>query len=367
MNVKSTILLIAMVFISSLAATGQELKFPAMDKSPMDAATYPRNAAWRNYLQGEDKNTPLKVRVRYCRPKKNEREIFGKLVPYGELWRLGANEATEVFFAAPVEIGGTFINAGYYTMFAEVFPSYWNIIISSETNIAGTANRDESKDLVSVKVPVTNVSESRESFTIGFQRIDDESCNMVFEWDRTRTSLPISFNPIYLSGDDASPMDLVQYPSNSRFLNFIESEDERAAATPKIRVVYSRPQKKDRVIFGDLVKYGEPWRIGANETTEITFYGDVKVGDKEVKSGRYGMMAVPNADKWDIVIHKNIPSWGPFGHDDENNVATISVPVQKTPSTVEELSILLEKKNDSSAEMIIAWDNSMVRVPVVFK
>lgn len=367
MNVKSTFLFLAIFFIGTPLMTAQELKFPSLDKSPMDAVTYPRNAAWRNYLQGDDKNTPLQVRVRYCRPKKNEREIFGGLVPYGELWRLGANEATEVYFAAPVEIGGTFINAGYYTMFAEVYPSHWNIIISSETNIAGTANRDESKDVVSVKTPVTNVADSRESFTIGFQRVDDESCNMVFEWDRTRTALPISFNPAYLGGDDASPMDLVQYPSNSRFLNFIENADERAAAAPKIRVVYSRPQKKDRVIFGELIKYGEPWRIGANETTEITFYGDVKVGDTDVKSGTYGMMAIVNADKWDIVIHKNIPSWGTFGHDDEKNVATVSVPVQKTPSTVEELSILLEKKDDNSAEMIIAWDNSMVKVPVMFK
>ncbi len=367
MNLKSTFLLLALVFISSQMVTGQELEFPSMDKSPMDAATYPGNAAWRNYLKGDDKNTPLKIRVRYCRPKKNDREIFGKLVPYGETWRLGANEATEVFFNAPVEIGGTFINTGYYTMFAEVHPSHWIIKISTETNIAGTSNRDETQDIVSVKVPVTNVSNSRESFTVGFQRVDDESCNMVFEWDRTRTVLPISFNPVSLSGDDKSPMDLAQYPANSRFRNFIETEEELAEADPKIRVVYGRPQKKGRTIFGELLKYGEVWRVGANETTEITFYEDVKIGGTDVKAGRYGINAMVNADNWEIVIHKNIPSWGTFGHDDEKNVAKVSVPVSKTPKEIEELAILFEKKDDKNVDMIIAWDTTMVRMPVELK
>jgi len=366
MNLKSTTLLFSLFFAATFL-TGQTLEFPSMDKSPMDAATYPRQSAFRNYLQGDDRNMPMKIRVRYCRPMKHDREVFGKLVPYGEVWRLGANEATEVFFNTPVEIDGTFINNGYYTMFAEVYPSYWNIIISTETNIAGTANRDVSKDIVKVRVPVVNLADSRESFTIGFQRVDDESCNMVFEWDRTRTVLPISFNPVYLAGEDKSPMGLAQYPANSRFRNFIETEEELAEAEPKVRVVYSRPQKKGRTIFGDLLKYGELWRIGANETTEITFYEKVKVGGKEIKPGKYGIMAIVNADKWDVTIHSDIPSWGTFGHDAEKDVATFSVPVSKNSTDLEELAIVFYKKDGNSVDMVIAWETTLVRIPIMFE
>lgn len=367
MKLKNTILLLLLMVVGSFNMNGQEeLKMPGMDKSPMDAATYPRNAAWRNYLEGDDKNTPMKVRVLYCRPMKKDRVIFGDLVKYGEEWRLGANEATEVYFAAPVEIGGTFVNAGYYTMSAEVHPNHWVIKISSERFIGGTSNRDVSKDVVRVSVPVENTSESRESFTIGFQKVDDGHCNMVFEWDRVRTSLPISFNPVYLAGDDASPMDLVQYPNMSRLRNFLK-EEELADNEPQIRVVYSRPQKKGRTIFGELLKYGEPWRLGANETTEITFFNDVKFGDKDVKKGRYGLMVVPNADQWEFVIHTGIPSWGTFGHDSEKNVASVTVPVGKSASEVEALSIVFDKKEGKVVHMVVAWDNTQVRVPITLK
>ncbi|MEO1628850.1 MAG: DUF2911 domain-containing protein, partial [Bacteroidota bacterium] len=286
--------------------------------------------------------------------------------PFGQDWRLGANEATEVLFQVPVEIGGVTINPGYYTMFAEVYPSQWILKVSSERHIGGTKNRDVSKDLVAVSLPVINTPESRESFTIGFQKIDDDNCHMVFEWDQTRVRLPINFNPLFLATDDKSPMDLAQYPRNSRVRNYLEGA-EKEAAVPKVRVVYSRPQKKGRNIFGEMLKYGEPWRMGANETTEITFFEDVKFGDKDVKAGRYGIMAVPHADKWELVIHTGIPSWGTFGHDPANNIASITVPTAQTKEEVEALSVMFQKKTDKLVHMIVAWDRTQVEVPIAMK
>ena len=189
---------------------------------------------------------------------------------------------------------------------------------------------------------------------------------MVFEWDRTRASLPISFNPVFLAGDDASVMDLAQYPDRSRLRNFVKKE-ELAENEPKLRVVYSRLLKKGRVIFGDLLKYGEPWRLGANETTEITFFDDVTIGGKEVKKGKYGIMVVPNADKWEFIIHTGIPSWGTFGHDDETNVASVSAPVSKSATEVEALSIVFDKKDAKNVDMVVAWDKTQVRMPIVLK
>ncbi len=363
MNWKSSILMVFALLIGMTDLAAQELKFPDLDKSPMDAAHYPRRAAFKNYLSEEDPDRRQQVKVLYCRPYKKERVIFGELVPWGEDWRLGANEATEVTFYQPVEIGGTFINAGTYTMFAQCYPDHWILKISSERFIAGTSNRDIKQDIVAVSIPTTAVANSREQFTIGFQKVDDGNANMVFEWDQTRATLPISFNPARLSGEDVSPMDLVQYPNSSRFRNFQKPEDlDKAVA--KIRVVYSRPQKKGRKIFGELLKYGNMWRVGANETTEITFFEDVTIGGKTVKKGKYGLFAKVNEDNWEFIIHKDVQSWGHANYDDSNTVVSVVAKSEATPSTVEAMSILLVENGENQVDMIVAWDDKMAKLPI---
>lgn len=362
MNFRLSTLLV-LLCLSVVALQAQELKFPDLDKSPMDAATYPRQAAYKNYMTGELASIQPKIKVLYCRPLKKGRDVFGGLEPFGVDWRLGANEATEVTFYTDVEIGGTFVPRGNYTMFAELYATHWILKISTERFIGGAQNRDITKDVASISLPTEYLPKVRESFTIGFQKVDEDNCNMVFEWDRTRVTMPISFNPTYMAGDDKSPMDLVQYPNMSRLRNYVKPE-ELDANEPKVRVVYSRPQKKGRKIFGELEKYGTNWRMGANESTEITFFEDVKVGGNEVKAGRYGIFATVNEKSWDIVIHKNIPSWGTHNHDEATNVAKVTVPVEKTPKTIEALSMLFDKKDDKNIHLIIAWDDTMVRLPI---
>jgi len=367
MTLKKLVLTCGLFFGALIIAFAQDLELPGMDPSPMDAAHYPPNAAFRNYLQGDDRNISEQVKVLYCRPQKKEREIFGGLVPYGQDWRLGANEGTEVTFFTSVEINHTIIAPGTYTMLATIFPDKWIIKITSERFTAGTANLDPSKQVVAVSVPTISLPNSREAFTIGFQKVDDNNCNMVFEWDRTRATMPISLSPPNLPGLDASPMDLAQYPNMSRFRNFIEDEKELAANVAKVRVVYSRPQKKGRTIFGELVKYGAPWRLGANETTEITFFEDVMIGDTEVKAGTYGLMAIVNQDSWEFIVHKGIPSWGDFGHDEKNNVARVSGSVEKMSNEVEGLTMAFEKKDDNTIHLVVAWDETMARMPIKMK
>jgi len=358
--------MLVLLMSGAFSLTAQELEFAPLDVSPMDMAHYPRTSAFNNYMAEDQKQDPM-VKVLYCRPNMKERVIFGGLVPYGELWRLGANEGTEVSFMQPVEIGGKFVNAGTYTVNATIHPDHWMVHFSSELGVAGTANLDASKIVASGKAKVKNLDDAREAFTIGFQKINEGKVYMVFEWERTRAYLPINLNPAFLSGSDASPMDLVQYPGMSRFRNFIDNEEELAAATPKVRVVYSRPQMKGRTIFGDLIKYGEPWRLGANETTTITFYEDVMVGGTEVKKGTYGLMAVPGETEWEFVIHKNVVSWGIANHDDALNVASVKGAVSATPETMEALSIAFDKQDEKNVHLVVAWDKTMVRLPITMK
>src|ERR1700744_4779110 len=99
---------------------------------------------------------------------------------------------------------------------------------------------------------------------------------------------------------DSSPLDISYYPVDYPVLKVQEKVNEPLIA----RVVYSRPQKRGRKLFGDLVAYGQVWRLGANEATELEFFQDVKIDKKPVKKGRYTLYALVDADKWTLILNK---------------------------------------------------------------
>ncbi|WP_298520539.1 DUF2911 domain-containing protein [uncultured Kordia sp.] len=135
-------------------------------------------------------------------------------------------------------------------------------------------------------------------------------------------------------------------------------------APPVVKVVYGRPQKKGRRIFGSLVSYGKVWRTGANEATEITFFQDVKLGDQEIKAGTYTLFTIPNKKTWTIIINSDTDVWGSYYYDQEKDIARLDVPVKKT-DVIEYFSIAFTKETDGT-RMILAWDNISVAVPFSF-
>ncbi len=165
---------------------------------------------------------------------------------------------------------------------------------------------------------------------------------------------------------DKSPMDMAYYPQRAAFRNFADTEEEKMANQPVMRVTYSRPQKNDRNVFGELLEYGEMWRVGANETTEIMFLRNVRIGEQVVPAGRYGVFAMVNEGEWTVHFSTDLDGWGQYTYKPaETGVAMITVPTESTESTVEALSILFDEADDG-AHMIIAWDDTMVRVPIQF-
>ena len=99
-------------------------------------------------------------------------------------------------------------------------------------------------------------------------------------------------------------------------------------APPVIKVLYGRPQKKGRRIFGNLVPYDKVWRTGANEATEITFFQDVKLGNQEIKAGTYTLFTIPGKDTWTIIINSDTDIWGSYYYNKEKDVARLEVPVK---------------------------------------
>lgn len=161
---------------------------------------------------------------------------------------------------------------------------------------------------------------------------------------------------------DQSPMDMAYYPDNYPMLKIQGKATEPLVA----RVIYSRPQKHNRTIFGDLVKYNEVWRLGANEATEIEFFKDVKVGGKKVPKGRYTLYAIPDSSQWTIIINKDTDTWGAFEYDAKKDVVRVKVPAQKLPQPVEAYTMdFIKSGNDVNLE--ISWDEVTASLPIGLK
>ncbi len=347
------------------SAYSQESKWPKVDVSSLDAEYYPARTAWRNYLGSEDRNINPQVKVIYSRPKKKEREIFGTLVPYGKEWRLGANEASEITFYQSVGIGGATVNPGTYTMTAVVNPNDWIINFSSQRGIWGAENRDASKTVASVKVNSTNEKESVEALSMSFRGINDQTAHMTIQWDKTRVEVPITFNPVIFSGDDISPMDISHYPGKSAYTNYLKGEEVNMK--PKVQVVYSRPYKKGRKVFGELLKTGDIWRVGANQSTEVVFYEDVTVGDLDLKKGRYALYAEIKEGSWDMIFSKDLPAWGAANRDESKDIGRTNVSLTSDTEVIENLSIIFDEKSEKLVHMVIGWDQTRAELPISFK
>jgi hypothetical protein len=148
---------------------------------------------------------------------------------------------------------------------------------------------------------------------------------------------------------DASPMDLALAKTDRN-------------SQPVARVIYSRPMKKDREIFGELVPYGEVWRTGANEATELTLYKPMLLGTTKLSAGTYTLYTIPNEDSWTIIINSDTNVWGAYSYKKEKDVARIDVPARDAPAPTESLSMVFRPESDGMT-LMIGWDSTYVEVP----
>lgn len=136
-----------------------------------------------------------------------------------------------------------------------------------------------------------------------------------------------------------------------------------------VKVCYSRPRKLDRTIFGRLVPFGEPWRFGANEATAIHLPTDATIAGVAVEPGWYSLIAVPGAHEWEIVVNTGVRRWGvPIDEGVRQlDVGSGVVPASRAVGVVELLTMELERRGPSSSDLVIAWDETRVQIPIVLE
>ena len=161
---------------------------------------------------------------------------------------------------------------------------------------------------------------------------------------------------------DKSPLDLAYFPADYPMLK----TQNKVSQVPMMRVIYSRPQVDNRVIFGDLVEYDKVWRLGANESTEIELFRDAVIGGKKIAKGRYTIYAIPTESKWTIILNRDTDSWGAFVYDPKKDILRTDVPVQNLSEKVEDFSMYFNKTS-TGASLVIAWDMVSVTLPILIK
>jgi len=167
-----------------------QYKPPVIDKSPMDISYYPANYP---VLKVQNKVTePLLARILYSRPQKNGRQVFGELVEYGQVWRLGANEATEIELYKDCKVNGEKLKKGRYTLYAIPYPDKWTMIFNKETDIWGAFMYDSKKDVLRTDIPIETLEEAAEAFSMSFEK-SDSTVNLIMAWDKVKAVLPFSF------------------------------------------------------------------------------------------------------------------------------------------------------------------------------
>lgn len=135
-------------------------------------------------------------------------------------------------------------------------------------------------------------------------------------------------------------------------------------STSGIEITYSRPSLRGRKIFGEVVPFGKVWRTGANSATKIVLGEDLLFKGNPVKAGTYSLYTVPGATEWKVIINKSIGNWGTNGFDEKDDVATFTVPVQKTAETVQSFTIAVDNITINSCDIVLAWENTKVVIPV---
>lgn len=174
--ITSTFLLFCLIFTSSLSAQ----KFSSLDKSPLDAASYPSSYKISDKL----------AKVTYSRPQLKGRAV-SELAPAGEVWRTGANEAVEISFYKDVRFGGADVKAGTYSFFSIPGEKEWTIILNKNLNQWGAYTYAEAADVVRVKATASKDKESLEEFSMIF---NDTAVGpeLIMGWGTIRVAVPVT-------------------------------------------------------------------------------------------------------------------------------------------------------------------------------
>lgn len=204
------------------------------------------------------------ITLEYSRPSMRGRAIFGDMIPYGQVWRTGANECTKITFGEAVDFDGVPVPAGTYALYSVPDKDSWTIILNSGVKNWGDVGFNDSLDVVKTSAPVQQLSAPVQTLDIGLENITDTSCDLAVSWSNVKVSVPIvahndSLITAYLenalSGSNPPYMQAAQYylSKNKRMDEALACSEKAVAANPKnfgarwlhARILYKLGKKQE--------------------------------------------------------------------------------------------------------------------------
>ncbi|MDB9984106.1 DUF2911 domain-containing protein [bacterium] len=153
-------------------------------------------------------------------------------------------------------------------------------------------------------------------------------------------------------------------------ISSLSAQDKKAKKSPmktteasigksEVTITYSSPSVKGRTIFGDLVAMGKIWRTGANEATTIESSGDIMVGGKSLKAGKYSIFTIPAEGKWTVIINSVSDQWGAYKYDESKDVFRVMTDKVETVEATEQFTIAIE-----NGMLSFAWSTTKASVSI---
>lgn len=131
-----------------------------------------------------------------------------------------------------------------------------------------------------------------------------------------------------------------------------------------IELSYSRPAMKGRTIMGDLVPYGKVWRTGANQATTLNFTDEVIIGGTTIPAGKYGLVSIPGATEWTLIITKQLDITSPAAYKQENDVVRVKAKPRLVATTAQSFTMQFVNITSSKCELQLQWDKTVVGLPI---
>ncbi|HEV9037509.1 MAG TPA: DUF2911 domain-containing protein [Puia sp.] len=131
-----------------------------------------------------------------------------------------------------------------------------------------------------------------------------------------------------------------------------------------IELSYSRPDMRGRKIFGDLVPYGKVWRTGANQATTLTFGDPVTIGGTKIPAGKYGLLTIPGADDWTLIITHQTDVTSPAAYKPDQDIVRVTAKPYQLPFPMETFTILFANVTANACDLQLIWENTVVALPI---
>lgn len=276
------------------------------------------------------------ISVNYGRPSMRGRKIMGELVPWNQVWRTGANEATHFKTNFDMLLGGVPVPRGTYTLWTLPSPTGWKIILNKQTGQWGT-RYDERQDYARFDAIVEQLETPVETLTIAFDATGKTHGRLKLMWERTLVWTRFE------KRDDIRPVSPLD--STEIFLN-----------NYKVKVKYSRPFKRGRTIWGVVVPYDSIWRTGANWATELHTETATLIGGVTVPAGIYTLYSKPSERSFTLIISKKQP--GMAQYDPAQDLAHIELAMKRVDKPIDPFTISFEPTSQKNrAYMKLGWDD----------